>query len=169
MRIINAALGKAGAQSLLMPILVRRPSSNVQADSLKGDGASLSALSNRRTHREFRRKGSDGMKLEDALSRYATVDPLPQLVESRFRLLTECGSGNDQKDKQANNRSVAQLRARRLDDRIVTTVATSAEGLLAQLRLLALFYDESLNGAGRRGSLLIQTIAAGIEQIDSSS
>jgi len=59
------------------------------------------------------------------------------------------------------------LRARRLDDRIVTTVATSAEGLLAQLRLLALFYDESLNGAGRRGSLLIQTIAAGIEQIDS--
>ena len=49
MQIINAALGKAGAQNLLMPILVRRPSSNVQADMLKGDGAPLSALSNRRT------------------------------------------------------------------------------------------------------------------------
>jgi hypothetical protein len=111
-------------------------------------------------------KGSDGMKPENALSRYATIDPLPQLVESRFRLLTECGSGKDQNHGQANDRRVVQFRTRRLDERIITTVATSAEGLLAQLRLLALFYDESLNGAGRRGSLLIQTIAAGIEQID---
>jgi hypothetical protein len=59
-----------------------------------------------------------------------------------------------------------QRRARKLDERIVRTVATSTSGLLAQVRLLAAFYEESLNGAGRRGSLLIQTIIAGIERLD---
>jgi hypothetical protein len=39
-------------------------------------------------------------------------------------------------------------------------------GLLAQLRLLSAFFDESTNGAGRRGTLLIQSIAAGIERLD---
>jgi hypothetical protein len=39
-------------------------------------------------------------------------------------------------------------------------------GLLAQLRLLSAFFDESTNGAGRRGTLLIQSIAAGIERRD---
>jgi hypothetical protein len=39
-------------------------------------------------------------------------------------------------------------------------------GLLAQLRLLSAFFDESTNGAGRRGALLIQSIAAGIERLD---
>jgi hypothetical protein len=106
------------------------------------------------------------MESDDTLAPCAAIDPLPILVESRFRLLAERSAGNDQNNEDAISRRVAQFRARRLDERIVTTVATSAEGLLAQLRLLACFYDESLNGAGRRGSLLIQTIAAGIEQID---
>jgi hypothetical protein len=47
-------------------------------------------------------------------------------------------------------------------------VATSTSGLLAQLRLLCAFYDESTNGMGRRGALLIQTIAAGIERLDTA-
>ena len=38
--------------------------------------------------------------------------------------------------------------------------------LLAQLRLLAAFYEESANGAGRRGSLLIQAIAEGVTQLE---
>jgi hypothetical protein len=44
-------------------------------------------------------------------------------------------------------------------------VATSTPGILAQLRLLAAFYEESANGAGRRGSLLIQAIAEGVTQL----
>jgi hypothetical protein len=107
------------------------------------------------------------MQSEDTLSRGAAVDPLPKLVESRFRLLTESGAGDDQNDGEAIGRRVALFRARRLDERIVTTVATSAEGLLAQLRLLASFYAESLNGSGRRGALSIETIAAGVEQLNS--
>jgi hypothetical protein len=47
-------------------------------------------------------------------------------------------------------------------------VATSTSGLLAQLRLLCAFYDESTNGMGRRGALLIQTIAAGIERFEAT-
>jgi hypothetical protein len=57
-------------------------------------------------------------------------------------------------------------RARRLDEQIVRTVATSTSGLLAQLRLLSAFYDQSTNGAALRGALLIQTIVAGIERLD---
>jgi hypothetical protein len=101
------------------------------------------------------------------LTRGPAVDPLPELVESRFRLLTECRADDDRNNGKAIGRRMAQLRARRLDEQIVTTVATSAEGLIAQLRLLACFYEESLNGAGRRGALLIQTIAAGVEQLHS--
>jgi hypothetical protein len=97
-----------------------------------------------------------------------TADPLPHLVQSRFRLLRECADCDDQNDDHANERHVdeVQRRARKLDERIVRTVATSTSGLLAQVRLLAAFYEESLNGAGRRGSLLIQTIIAGIERLD---
>jgi hypothetical protein len=47
-------------------------------------------------------------------------------------------------------------------------VAISTSGLLAQLRLLCAFYDESTNGMGRRGALLIQAIAAGIERLDTA-
>jgi hypothetical protein len=92
-----------------------------------------------------------------------TVDPLPGLVEGRFRILN--GGRND---RGAFERRIdeALRRARRLDEQIVRTVATSTSGLLAQLRLLSVFYDESTNGAGRRGALLIQTIAAGIERLD---
>jgi hypothetical protein len=53
----------------------------------------------------------------------------------------------------------------RLDERIVRTIAISTPGLLAQLRLLAAFYEESANGAGRRGSLLIQAIAEGVTRL----
>jgi CheB methylesterase len=60
----------------------------------------------------------------------------------------------------------ALRRARRLDEQIVRTIAISTSGLLAQLRLLSAFFDESTNGAGRRGALLIQSIAAGIERVD---
>jgi len=65
--------------------------------------------------------------------------------------------------------TLLQLRARRLDEQIIRTVAVSVDGLLAQLRLLSAFYEESANGAGRRGSLLIQSIAAGIERLVSTA
>jgi hypothetical protein len=102
------------------------------------------------------------------LSRTAAVDPLLELVEHRFRLLKQCPAGNDLNDEEVFDRRLdeAQRRVRRLDDRIVRTVATSTPGLLAQLRLLAAFYEESANGAGRRGSLLIQAIAEGVAQLE---
>jgi hypothetical protein len=97
------------------------------------------------------------------------VDPLPGLIEGRFRVLSECTASN-QNDRDSRERRLdeALRRARRLDEQIVRTIATSTSGLLAQLRLLCAFYDESTNGMGRRGSLLIQTIAAGIERLDTA-
>ena len=98
----------------------------------------------------------------------STDDPLPDLVQSRFRLLKEWTDCGDQDDKHVIEHRVDDVlrRVRKLDQRIVRTVATSTPGLLAQVQLLAAFYEESLNGAGRRGSLLIQTITAGIERLD---
>jgi hypothetical protein len=95
-------------------------------------------------------------------------DLLPGLVEGRFRVLSECRARGNQEDRDAFERRVDAVlrRARRLDEQIVRTIATSTLGLLAQLRLLSAFFDESTNGAGRRGALLIQSIAAGIERID---
>ena len=97
-----------------------------------------------------------------------TVDPLPGLVEGRFRVLSECTARGNQIHHDASERRVdeALRRARRLDEQIVRTIATSTSGLLAQLRLLSTFYDQSTNGMGRRGALLIQSIADGIKRLD---
>jgi hypothetical protein len=96
------------------------------------------------------------------------IDPLPGLVECRFRLLSECAVRSNQNDGDAFSRRVdeALRRRRRLDEQIVRTMATSTSGLLAQLRLLSAFYDESTNGMGRRGVLLIQSIAHEIKRLD---
>ena len=96
------------------------------------------------------------------------VDPLPGLIEGRFRTLSECSPRGNRDDRDARERRVdeALRRARRLDEQIVRTIATSTLGFLAQLRLLSTFFDGSTNGAGRRGTLLIQSIAAGIERLD---
>ena len=101
------------------------------------------------------------------LPRTAAVDPLLGLVEDRFRLLKQCPACDDRNDDEVFDRSLdeVQRRIRRLDERIVRTVATSTPGLLAQLRLLGAFYEESANGAGRRGSLLIQAVAEGVTQL----
>jgi hypothetical protein len=95
-------------------------------------------------------------------------DLLPGLVEGRFRAHSEYRARGNQEDRDAFERRVDAVlrRARRLDEQIVRTIATSTSGLLAQLRLLSAFFDESTNGAGRRGALLIQSIAAGIERLD---
>ena len=95
-------------------------------------------------------------------------DLLPGLVEGRFRVLSECRARGNQEDRDAFERRVDAVlrRARRLDEQIVRTIANSTLGLLAQLRLLSAFFDESTNGAGRRGALLIQSMAAGIERLD---
>jgi hypothetical protein len=102
------------------------------------------------------------------LARTAAGDPLLGLVEDRFRLLKRCPACDDQDEEEMFDRRLYELqrRIRRLDERIVRTVATSTSGLLAQLRLLAAFYEESTNGAGRRGSLLIQAVAEGITQLE---
>jgi hypothetical protein len=146
---------------------VRRLPSNVQAERLKDGRASLSAFSNRRTIGIWK-KAQNALLTNSSPLPAPTADPLPNLVQSRFRLLRECADCDDQTDDHAIERRVdeVQRRARKLDERIVRTVATSTTGLLAQVRLLAAFYEESLNGAGRRGSLLIQTITAGIERLD---
>ena len=104
---------------------------------------------------------------KSTIHRAAAVDPLLKLVEDRFRLLRHCPACDDQKDEEVFDRRLDEVhrRIRRLDERIVRTVASSTPGLLAQLRLLAAFYEESANGAGRRGSLLIQAIADGITQL----
>ena len=104
---------------------------------------------------------------KSTLPRKVAVDPLLELVEDRFRLLRLCPAGDDRNDEEIFDRRLdeTQRRIRRLDARIVRTVATSTPGLLAQLRLLAAFYEESANGAGRRGSLLIQAIAEGVTQL----
>jgi hypothetical protein len=105
---------------------------------------------------------------ESTLPRTAAGDPLLGLVEDRFRLLRHCPVCDDQNDEEVFDRRLDELqrRIRRLDQRIVRTIATSTPGLLAQLRLLAAFYQESANGAGQRGSLLIQTIAEGVMQLE---
>src|SRR6516162_3305645 len=102
------------------------------------------------------------------LARTAADDPLLGLVEDRFRLMKCCPACDSQVDEEAFDRRLDELqrRIRRLDERIVRTIATSTPGLLAQLRLLAAFYEESANGAGRRGSLLIQAIAEGVTQLE---
>jgi hypothetical protein len=112
-------------------------------------------------------KVSENMS-RSTLHRAAAGDPLLKLVEDRFRRLRHCPACDDQKDEEVFDRRLdeVQRRIRRLDERIVRTVASSTPGLLAQLRLLAAFYEESANGAGRRGSLLIQAIAEGVVQLD---
>jgi len=102
------------------------------------------------------------------LPQTATGDPLLRLVEDRFRLLRHCPACDDQDDEEVFDRRLDEInrRIRRLDERIIRTVASSTPGLLAQLRLLAAFYEESANGAGRRGSLLIQVIAEGVTQLE---
>jgi hypothetical protein len=102
------------------------------------------------------------------LHRTAALDPVPALVADRFRLLKQCPSCDDASDEELFDRRLdeVQRRIRRLDERIIRTVATSTSGLLAQLRLLGAFYEESANGAGRRGSLLIQAIAEGLDQLE---
>ena len=99
------------------------------------------------------------------------VDPLPALVEDRFRLLRQCPVCDDGDDEELFDRRLdqAQRRIRRLDERIIRTVASSTPGLLAQLRLLAAFYEETANGAGRRGCLLIQAIAEGVVRLEEGS
>jgi hypothetical protein len=105
---------------------------------------------------------------KNSASHNLTFDPVPGLVETRFRVIRECVANPNRRVGLAFEHRVdeAHRRARRLDEQIVRSVATSTPGLLAQLRLLSAFYDESTNGAGRRGTLLIQTIAAGIERLD---
>src|SRR5262245_26826640 len=112
-------------------------------------------------------KGSENMPRR-TLSRSAALDPLPVLVRDRFRLLKQCPACDDREDEEVFDRRLdaAQRRVRRLDQRIVRTVATSTPGLLAQIRLLGAFYEESANGAGRRGSLLIQAIPSGIAELE---
>jgi hypothetical protein len=102
------------------------------------------------------------------LARTAARDPVLKLVEDRFCLLKCCPAYDGQDDEEMFDRRLDELqrRIRRLDERIVRTVATSTPGFLAQLRLLAAFYEESANGAGRRGSLLIQAIAEGVTRLE---
>jgi hypothetical protein len=112
-------------------------------------------------------KVSENMS-KGTLHQAAAVDPLLELVEDRFRLLRHCPACDDRKDEEVFDRRLDEIkrRIRRLDERIIRTVATSTHGLLAQLRLLSAFYEESANGAGRRGSLLIQAIAEGVTQLE---
>jgi len=107
----------------------------------------------------------------DALPEHTAADPLPQLVEGRFRILMQCAVSERVRDDPtlAHGVDQAHRRVRRMDQQIVRTVAVSKAGLLAQLRLLSAFYDESVNGGGRRGCLLIQSIAAGVERLGSSA
>jgi hypothetical protein len=107
----------------------------------------------------------------NALQNGGTTDPLPNLVDGRFRILMECRAAKSEDGGQTFDYSAheALLRARRLDEQIIRTVAASVDGPLAQLRLLSAFYEESANGAGRRGCLLIQSIAAGIERLAASA
>jgi hypothetical protein len=97
----------------------------------------------------------------------AVPDPLPRLVEDRFLLFDGCMAGDRTRgDEFARRVDEVRRHTRRLDERIIRTVALSAGGLLAQLRLLSAFYEESANGAGRRGRLLIESIAAGVKRLD---
>ena len=124
---------------------VRRPLSNVQAVWLKGSGRPLSA---------FPTAGQQA--------------PLGKGLRHAAKNVSSNGGRRSVVDEEMFDRRLDELqrRIRRLDERIVRTVATSTPGLLAQLRLLAAFYEESTNGAGRRGSLLIQAIAEGVTQLE---
>ena len=145
---------------------VRRPPSNVQAERPKDGGASSEGAFQPPDKRHFLEKVSENMS-HRTLARMAAHDPLLGLVEDRFRLLKCCPACDSQDDEEVFDRRLDELqrRIRRLDARIVRTIAASTPGLLAQLRLLAAFYEESANGAGLRGSLLIQAIAEGVRRL----
>src|SRR5215469_15355585 len=134
---------------------------------LKDGGRFLSAFPTAGQRASYWKKVSESMPRR-TVPRAAAADPLLGLVEDRFRLLKRCPPVGDQHDEEAFDRRLdeALRQVRRLDERIIRTVATSTPGLLAQLRLLAAFYQESANGAGRRGSLLIQSIAEGVAQLE---
>jgi hypothetical protein len=146
---------------------VRRLPSNVQAEKLKDGGASSEHAFQPPDRSHSRRKKVSESMPKRMIFRTAAGDPLVGLVEDRFRLLKQCPAVDDPNDEEVFDCRLdeTQRRVRRLDEWIVRTVATSTPGLLAQLRLLAAFYEESANGAGRRGSLLIQAIAEGVVQL----
>jgi len=146
---------------------VRWPPSHVQAERPKDGGASSERAFQPPDNRHSLERVSDSMP-HSTLARTAADAPLLGLVEDRFRLLKCCPACDSQDDEEVFDRRLDELqrRIRRLDERIVRTVATSTPGLLAQLRLLAAFYEESANGAGRRGSLLIQAIAEGVTRLE---
>jgi hypothetical protein len=152
-----------------MPIRVRRLPSNVEAERAKGRRGVLLST--------FPTAGRAGIPVEKAqkfakkriASEHERRSPA-RAVKGRFHALSECtAEGNRSEDYHFERRlDEALRRARRLDEQIVRTVAASTSGRLAQLRLLSAFYDESTNGIGRRGALLIQIIAAGIERLDAA-
>ena len=69
------------------------------------------------------------------LARTAAGDPLLGLVEDRFRLLKCCPACDSQDDEEVFDRRLDELqrRIRRLDARIVRTIAASTPGLLARI------------------------------------
>ena len=146
---------------------VRWPPSHVQAERPKDGGASSERAFQPPDNRHSLERVSDSMP-HSTLARTAADAPLLGLVEDRFRLLKCCPACDSQDDEEVFDRRLDELqrRIRRLDERIVRTVATSTPGLLAPRRLLAAFYEESAHGAGRRGSLLIQAIAEGVARLE---
>ena len=87
-------------------------------------GAPLSAFSNRRTTGAPLERVSENMPRR-TLPHTAAVDPLPALVDDRFRVLKQCPVCDDGDDEEVFDRRLdqAQRRIRRLDERIVRTVA----------------------------------------------
>ena len=117
-----------------MPIGIRRLPSNVQAERLKGSRRPSEHASNRRTRGHFLRKKASKLPRNGSPPN-VTVDPPTRTrrgkVPSPQSLHAPRGNQND---NHAFERRVDQAlrRARRLDEQIVRTIATSTFGLLAQ-------------------------------------
>jgi len=87
-------------------------------------------------------------------------DPVPGLVDEYFRLVAEV---NRSETEEHADRAFEDEEA--ITEHVVDTVASSAAGILAQLRLLGDFIDIGTNWNDGRDNRLLAAIAAGVERL----
>jgi hypothetical protein len=87
-------------------------------------------------------------------------DPMPALVDQYFRLIDVVNTAND---RDTADRAFEQEEA--ISQQVVDTVAPSAAGILAQIRMLRDIIDTSSGWADDRDVRLLDSIEAGVSHL----